>query len=1119
MKKKWKKLNGSPRVGCTKILRIMKLLMLFLWVSLFQLSATAFSQGVKLNFKSDNASVGRIIQEIERQTNFAINYSASFVDVQREVDVNFSNAEIAEVLQVVFANTNVGYQIQDSQILLFDKKVQLQQKTLVVTGTIVDTNQDPMPGVTVAIKGTSTGSITDMNGQYILSEVPDNATLVYSFIGMKTVEIAVAGREKIDVVLESDVISVDEVVVTALGISREKKALGYAVQDVKGEQVTQSKELNVVNALAGKVAGVHITQGGGGLGGGGARIVIRGETSLAGNNAPMTVVDGIPAGINDVAPEDIESISVLKGPAAAALYGSRAGSGVILITTKKGPMNGRLNVEVNSSMSFQNPFVLPDVQDQYGQGTGGEYVNNRDRSWGPKFENQSVEQLWGSDVWKSHPDNARDFYDTGSIITNNVSLAGNNETGTFRLSYTNVLQKGMVPNTKYDENRIDLTSGWTYLDGLLDVNANVKYAVITNDNNQSMDPRLWPTNLDLDVLQDYWLEEGVEQRQWMFGSNNPYFLLHENTNWSRANKYHGNLSLTFNFTQSLSLLLRTGVNGDFNETRNQSQVTTEGSNSQYGSFSTGFSKGYEMNSDFLLKYDKKLSSSFSMVASVGGNMMASDGSWLSGGTSQLYVPNLYNLSNTRVAPSASNANNLHTKNNALYAFLNLGYKDMIYLDLTGRNDWTSTLLYKVNDSYFYPSASLSVLLNKMVNMGDQVDLLKLKANYAGVGKSIGRFQLDPNYYFRTGNGKITMEESGTKSYRNLKPEYSYSFELGAEGTFFKNRLNLDFTYYNIRTINQLWSMLVTDVAGYNSVIRNIGEVTSNGLEITLNAVPVKVGKFQWNTSINWSMDRTEVTELDPELLDHAILKELDYRLYTYDKVGERKGAIYSKAARRFEYDPEVHDASLAKYNGQLFYDTQKDLPRGDLQIIGHYNPDWIGSWYNEFRWGNFNASALLFANVGNSVFNSMEQKLVEAGLDKRTVAGRETGVLPDGVWESPEGIRPFAPGDEINAESYWGDYMTDSELHDIWVEDGSFLKLKEVNLGYTLPNKLLTKTPLKNVRLSVTGRNLALWTKVKHVDPETFTSGNNGAGLIPGVTKPGGIPSARTYSLNLNIQF
>lgn len=1036
----------------------MKLTLLFLCVALTQVTATAFSQGSKLNLKLNEAPVGQIIDEIEKQTDFTISFSSSYVNVERTLNVSFKEAEITEVLQALFQDTNVGYHINNKQVLLFDKTVQLQQKNLTVSGKVLDQNNQPIPGATIVVKGSTNGTITGIDGAYSISNVPENSTLVFSFIGMKTKEVLVDSKTLIDVVLNSDIINVDEVVVTALGLTREKKSLGYAVQDVNGDQVAQAKELDVVNALAGKVAGVHITQGGGGLGGGGSRIVIRGETSLAGNNAPMTVVDGIPAGINDVAPEDIESISVLKGPAAAALYGSRAGAGVILITTKKGPMNGRLNVEINSSMSFQNPFILPDIQDQYGQGTGGEYVDNRSRSWGPKYENQSVEQLWGSNVWKAHPDNARDFYDTGSIITNNVSLAGNSETGTFRLSYTNVLQKGMVPNTKYDENRIDLNSGWTYLDGLLDVNANVKYAVITNDNNQSMDPRLWPTNLDLDVLKDYWLEEGVEQRQWLFTSNNPYFQLNENTNWSRTNKYYGNLSLTFNFTKSLSLLLRTGVNGNFNEYRNQTQVTTEGSNAQYGSFKTKFAKGYEMNSDFLLKYDKKLSSSFSMVASVGGNMMSTDGSWLEGATSQLYIPNVYNLSNTRIAPSAYNGNNLHTKNNALYAFLNLGYKDMIYLDLTGRNDWTSTLLYDVNDSYFYPSASLSVLLNKMVNMGDQVDLLKLKANYAGVGKSIERFQLDPNYYFSTGNGEITLEESGTKSYRNLKPEYSYSFELGAEGTFFKNRLNLDVTYYNIRTINQLWSMLVTPVSGYNSAIRNIGEVTSNGLELTINAVPVKVGKFQWNTSLNWSMDRTEVTELDPALPDHAIVKELDYRLYTYDKVNERKGAIYSKAARRFEYDPEVHDASLKQYNGQLFYDNQKDLPRGELDVIGHYNPDWIGSWYNEFRWGNFNMSALLFANVGNSVFNSMERKLVEAGLDKRTVAGRETGVLPEGVWESPEGIRPFAPGDEINAESYWGDYMTDSELHDIWVEDGSFLKLKEVNLGYTLPNTLLNKT-------------------------------------------------------------
>ncbi|MBI9061903.1 MAG: TonB-dependent receptor, partial [Marinilabiliaceae bacterium] len=481
--------------------------------------------------------------------------------------------------------------------------------------------------------------------------------------------------------------------------------------------------------------------------------------------------------------------------------------------------------------------------------------------------------------------------------------------------------------------------------------------------------------------------------------------------------------------------------------------------------------------------------------------------------------NVYNLSNYRTYPTVYNNYDLHNKSNSLYGFVNLGYKGMVYLDLTARNDWTSTLKYKENDSYFYPSASLSVLLNKMLGMNGSIDLLKLKANYAEVGNDIERFQLDPFISFNRGsNGEAGFKEETVKNLNNLKPEFTKSWELGAQAILFNNRLNVDFTYYSSKTTNQIWKMDVSSISGYNQIIRNIGEVKSSGLEITLSATPVKTGKFQWNTNVNWSMDRTEVTELDNEAPEYGISKSIAYGLYAYDFVGERRGAIYSRVARKFKYDPEVHDASLEQYNGKLFFDGSKDLPRSDEEIIGYHNPDWVGSWFNEFRYGNLSVSALLFANVGNSVYNGFEKSFVGDGLDKRTVAGREDGVLPDGVWESPEGIRPFLPGDEVDAESYWGDFMTDGEINDIWISDGSFLKLKEVKLAYDLPSKFFVKGPFRAVKVSLIGRNLALWTDVKHVDPETYSDTDN-AGKIPGLAKAGGVPSARSYTLNLRLRF
>ncbi|TKG96441.1 SusC/RagA family TonB-linked outer membrane protein [Puteibacter caeruleilacunae] len=1114
--------NGG---GMFKILVIMKLTLLLSIILTFNTFAKTFGQNKVFSIEMQSATLMDVLEKIEDQSDFYFFYKTEEVKNVKLKNIRFKDATIYEVLEKLLQDEKFNYKVVDNYVAITKSDLKqtngdANQKQKTLKGKVTDSAGEPIPGVSVVVKGTAIGITTDLEGNYTLQIPESSETIVFSFVGMKTQEIAFTGKTTINIKLQEEDIAVDEVVVTALGLSREKKALGYAVQKVAGDKVVESKELDVVNSLAGKVSGVHITQGGGGLAGGGSRIVIRGETSLAGKNEPMYVVDGIPASsINDIASEDIESISVLKGPAAAALYGSRAGAGVILLTTKEGPKNGRLNVEINSSFSLSNPMILPDAQDQYGQGSGGEYFSNKGQSWGPKFEGQPITQLWGSEKWEAHPDNAKDFYDTGSIFTNNISLAGDNKTGRYRISFTDVRQDGMIPNTSYRENRVDITTGWSFMDGLLDIKSNVKYARTFSDNDKGMDPRMWPANIDLNELKNYWEEKGVKQRQWLEQSDNPYFSLYENTNFWINEKYIGNLSLNFKFSDEWSLLLRSGVNGRVRETRYKEQVTTEGPNREHGKFSTGMSKGYEMNSDFLLTYNKQINSDLSLVASFGGNMMSTDGSWISGESSQLLIPDVYNLSNYRTYPTVSNAYDQHSKTNALYGFVNLGYKSMIYLDITARNDWNSTLMYKENDSYFYPSASLSVLLNKMLNLNEKIDLLKIKANYAGVGNATTPFQLDPFYNFTKGSGGVaSISEDRVKSNPDLKPEYSNSLEFGAQATLFKNRLNVDVTYYNVKTKNQIWSMAVSPISGYDQIIRNIGKVSSEGLELTIGATPVKTKKFQWNTALNWSMDRTKVTELDDENPEYAITHNIDYRLFTYDFVGERRGAIYSRVARKFKYDENEHEASLKQYDGQLFFDGSKDLPRSDKEIIGYYNPDWIGSWSNEFSYNNFNLSFLFFANYGNAVFNGFEKTFVNQGLDKRTVAGRETGVLPEGVWESPEGIRPFVEGDEVNAESYWGDFMTDGEINDIWITDGSFLKLKEMTLGYNVPKKLLGKGLLKDLRISLTGRNLALWTKVKHVDPETFKSAGN-AGSVPGIANAGGVPSARTFTLNVRMRF
>lgn len=1099
-----------------KIFLSMKLTLVMLFVTVIQLSASVYSQNTKLSIDMRNRTVKEVLQKIEEQSEFRFFFNEKFIDLNRKVSVISEKKNVVDILNEIFKGANISYKVMDNNLIVITPVEGNQESK--VTGKVTDATGSPLPGVSVVVKGTTQGVITSPEGAYSISGVPANSTLVFSFVGMKSQEISVGGKKAINVVLTEDNVKVDEVVVTALGISRDKKALGYAMQSVSGQQIAESKELDIVNSLAGKVSGVSITQGNGKVGVN-SRIIIRGETSLAGNNHPLVIIDGVGGDINDVSAYDIESMSVLKGPAAAALYGSSAGNGVIIIKTKEGLKNGRLNVDVNSSLSISNPFILPDYQDQYGQGANTNLYTSSDmESWGPKFEGQKIQQIWGSDVWKSNPNNAKDFYDTGSLSTNNVSISGNNETGMFRLSFTDVRQKGIIPNTKFNENKLDFLSGWTFMDGKVDIKSNVHY-VGRNSLNEGKrtDPRYWPTSLDLGTIKNYWLVDGVQQRKFVNTENNPYFDLYENEDENKSDAFKAYVTADLKLHRTLSLLLRSNGYYNVSESDNKRGVTNEGAGSQYGAYYTGLGKSYGLSADWLLTYKNNFGN-FSTVASAGGNMGSSHGSWINGGSSQLLLPEIYNLGNHRIYSTVGNENNLHSKSTALYGLVNIGYKDMLYLDVTGRNDWSSTLKYKENDSYFYPSASTSLLLNKLLNLGSKVDLLKLKANYACVGKGTSAFQLDPFFVWTQGTGGVAgIEEESVKYNPDLKPEFTYAYEFGAQTILFKNRLDIDVTYYTNRTVNQIWRMNVSQISGYKQVIRNIGEVKGQGVEVSINATPISKPNFKWTTNLNWSWDRTEVSKLDPKNPEYAITNYLDMFLYSYDAVGKRRGAIYSRTSRKFKFDPNIHDPSLKAYDGAVYLDANKKQVRGNMQVVGNYNPDWIASMTNQFQYKNLSVSFLLTASVGGDYYNCFEKFFVKAGLDKRTIPGRDgSGILPSGVWDAPGGVRPFQKGDEIaSAKTYWVDSMTDGEINDEWIVDGSFLKLKEASITYSLPKRMLAKTPIRNVKLSLVGRNLAVWTKVKYVDPEIYSTSSS----TPGYASRTDVPSTRLFSFNLSASF
>ena len=994
-------------------------------------------------------------------------------------------------------------------------------------------------GATIVVKGDiTTGTITDFNGNFQIS-CSANDTLVFSFIGMATQEIPVDGRTTIDVVLEMEKIQLEEIVVTALGMKREKKALGYSVQEVDGAEVQATKELNVINSLAGRAAGVNITQGGGGLNGGGARIVIRGETSLAGNNTPLFVIDGIPGGSNDVASDDIESISILKGPAAAALYGSRAAPGVVLITTKsgKGTKEGTLGIELNSNTSFQTPFILPVYQNQFGQGTGGIYkyydgnngvwpdgsISNDDYSinWGPAFDGQPRHQFTGEDPWVAHPDNVKNYYDLGHILNNNIAVAGANEGGHFRLSYTNVRQKGIIPNTGLSSHRIDLSGGWNVSDKL-SFAANIKYRYNKSDNNKNVNVRENPRNIDYNALKNYWVPglEGVQQLKWRGSSNNPYFNLFENRNAYVSNRIIGNTTLNYRINDYLSFMGRVGLNQHHGDYNNRTAVSTVGANNQYGSFNTSQNRGHELNADFLLTFEKDLTRDFNLKASVGGNHMKAEGSSVNGRTDQLLVPDVYNLGNRRVYPKTGNWF-WEKRLNSLYGFANLAYKSMLYMDVTARNDWSSTLP-RDNNSYFYPSFTLSALMNRIFKLPDPISFWKIRGSWARVGNDTEPYQLLDRYNWGTGEGgKATIEQSNVKANPDLKPELTSAWEAGTDIRFLNNRILLDVTYYNSVTSNQILRVEVSPTTGYEFILKNAGKIRNKGWEIMLQGNIIQKSDFSWNVAVNWSRDRAYVEEYDPDNPDAFLSRSITKHLFVEDKLNERRGAMYGKG---FERAP----------NGEILFTKSGDTQRGAKKYLGNYNPDWIGSISNSFAYKNLALSFLLDLRYGGIFYSRTNYSLNIKGLSEETLLGgpdpngvytARDYILPDGMFLDDGVYRKLSRQDLIESglssggltgQQYWENIM-DSEIPEAVMYDATYLKFRELILSYTLPRSLVSQTFIDAVSFSLVIRNLAVWSNIPNVDSETF-SGSQQAGTILGYDS-GGIPSVRTVAFNVNLKF
>jgi TonB-linked SusC/RagA family outer membrane protein len=1068
----------------------------------------------------------------------------------------------------------------------------LQAQTVQITGAVSSAEEGPLPGVSIVVKGTTVGTTTDGAGKYSLN-VPANATtLTFSFMGYKAQDVAIEGRRVIDVILISDAVALQEIVVTALGITREKKALGYAIQEVKGDDLNKAGQTNVLNTLSGKFAGVQIT-GASGNTGGSAKILIRGVASMTGNNDPLFVVDGTPidnsnyntANANvgaggydygnmaqDINPEDIESITVLKGASASALYGTRALNGVILITTKKGSKSKGLGVTFNSGVSFENAAYFPKHQKLYGGGdtySGAgtldgfltDVINGTtyrlvdwgmDETWGPKYDASITVLPWNAfDAWDTenylvpkpwvYPKNDfESFFETGVTLTNSVSINGSNELGDFRLSYTNMDVDGYMPGSSMQRNSVSFNGSsklTKYLEGFTSFNY-VKTAskgrpeTGYGDKNPIMRMHQWGQNqLDYVEMKAYKNPDGTQRtwnRTWWDDptpvySDNPYWSSYENAPEDLRNRFFGNLGFTASLTSWLKA--RAKINLDYFAFRIEDRTAIGSQALPFYDLQNRLSS--EINSEFMLLVDKRITDDITFNALFGANRMDQLYQLTGGSTNGgLLLRNWYHLSNS-ADPAVPYNNNRKKRINSLYGSATIGFMNMLYLDASFRGDWSSTLPADAN-FYSYPSVTTSFIFTELPMLKDNPYLSfgKIRLNFAQVGGDAGAYQLMDVYQANQNFGSYPNYQLPTAlNNPALKPEKTSSYEAGIDLKFFNNRLGIDFTYYDNTTINQIVPVPTSAATGYFTQFINAGELTNKGIELMLTGTPVKLNNgFQWDVVVNFAKNENKVVELAPGVTTYRLGGLFGTEVHA--SAGEKYGSI-----KGFNF-------MMDEQGNRLIDATGRYRQKAAIETVGSYLPDFNAGLINTFTYKGIDLSVQIDMQQGGQMFSLTNMWATYSGIIEETAAlnGRGVnirepvsangGILLPGVYgninSAGEVVYTTATGAAstvpVTNETYiagtrwaWDHYSRARAAQNTFSTD--YFKLREVRIGYRIPQKYTSV--FRNVKVSAYGRNLAIWGQEnKHFDPEYV----HGSGNVQGI-EGGALPSLRTYGFNLSFDF
>ncbi len=1057
----------------------------------------------------------------------------------------------------------------------------LQAQDRTVSGNITSSDDgSPIPGANVLIKGTTDGTVTDVDGNYKLTVTGDATTIVISFIGFTSQEVEIGTRSVIDVSMATDLTELSEVIVTAVGIEREAKALGYSVVKVGGDDLQQKSEPDPLRALQGKVAGVNI-QGSSGAAGSATRITIRGNSSLLGNNQPLFVVDGVPynnsvnngtnqlvgggaygSRISDLDPNNIESMTVLKGAAAASLYGSRAANGVILITTKSGSgvaSKKGLEVTISSSYSVEQVANLPDYQNTYGTGTnfGYQQVNG---SWGAPFVGTQpyasvtniphwydgvigFEDLWGTTVpYQAYPNNVKDFFDTGSIWDNSVSISGGNEKSVVTAVVSDLRQDSYIPGSKFDRTSVSV-GGKTELDNGLIINSNLTYSnafqhtFAGGANNAIGNASAFARTL---YLGRNWDLQGTPYINPLNNSNaffvgtgqadNPLWSVENSGVESTTNRWVGSLGLGYEINEWFAVNYKFGFNG---YSQSQSQWFRPGGRAAagVGQITNTFTTFGEIESNFLVSFSKDLSESLSLRAIAGHNLNQRTVNSESVQGSNYVIFDNDNINNTNfLIPFGGGFSQRRLI--GVFGDVTLGYNDYLFLNLTGRNDWSSTLPQGAN-SFFYPSASLSFIFTDVVNISPSIlSYGKVRASFSEVGNDTAPYQLSPVYVVNANginsaspdatsmpfNGIPGSTLSNTERDPNLRPEITQEIEVGLDLKLLNNKIGLDVSAYTRESRDQIIPISLPNSSGFTSFFTNAGVVSNKGIEVGLDVTPIELQNgFKWNIYGTFTLNRNIVESLNLEGTDELVLgNTFAGSVQGIHKVGQPYGLIKGTASARDDEGNLLIDPS----NGQLISDI---TPR----FIGDPNPDYIVGLTNTFSWKGISLNAVFDWKQGGDMYSVTNLSLLGRGVTSDT-EDREVNVIIPGVYGDPNTAEPIRDENgnktvnqtaiEVNS-AYFGNSFAINGQDEWSIWDATVFRLREVSLAYTLPASLLSKTPFGSASISITGRNL--WYKApnfpegSNFDPETSQFGNSNLQGFEFTSAP----SVKRYGVNLRFTF